>query len=149
MPNRTPRRPRRLNGLIAGIGAMMLAQAATAADLTVTIADLRSARGEVHIALYDDAQAFPKDGRYIADQIVPANAAVAVFADLAPGTYAIATYHDENGNGGFDRGLLGLPLEGYGFSNDAHAVFGPPDFEEAAFQVEEPGTQITIHMVNW
>lgn len=149
MPNREPRKRNGLIGLIAGIGASMVAQAAVAADLTVTIADLRSARGEVHIALYDDARAFPKDGRYIANKTVPANAAVAVFAGLAPGTYAIATYHDENGNGDFDRGLLGLPLEGYGFSNDAHAVFGPPDFEDAGFQVEETGTHVTIRMINW
>jgi uncharacterized protein (DUF2141 family) len=149
MPHRKPRSRKRLIGLIAGTGALILAQTAAAADLTITLTDLRSSRGTVHVALYDSPEAFPEDGLYIADRIVPAASAIAVFADIAPGTYAVATFHDENGNGEFDQGFLGLPLEGYAFSNEAHAVFGPPDFADAAFTVGPEGTAITIGMINW
>jgi uncharacterized protein (DUF2141 family) len=35
-----------------------------------------------------------------------------------------------------DFNLVGMPLEGYGFSNDATGTFGPPDFDGAAFRVK-------------
>ena len=38
--------------------------------------------------------------------------------NVKPGNYAIAVFHDLNGNGKLDRNLIGLPSEPYGFSND-------------------------------
>ncbi|MFQ5624920.1 MAG: DUF2141 domain-containing protein, partial [Paracoccaceae bacterium] len=70
-----------------------------------------------------------------------------VFSDLKPGTYAIAVYHDENENRELDRGFLGIPLEGFGFSNDSFIGFGAPDFADAAVTVPGKGTRITIHMI--
>jgi uncharacterized protein (DUF2141 family) len=59
-----------------------------------------------------------------------------VIHDLHAGKYAIASYHDENGNGKLDTNALGIPEEGYGFSNDARGTFGPPKFSEAAFDFD-------------
>jgi uncharacterized protein (DUF2141 family) len=58
-----------------------------------------------------------------------------VFNDLPPGEYAAAVFHDENSSGAFDTNFLGLPEEGYGFSNGTRAGFGPPSFDEAAVAV--------------
>ena len=41
-----------------------------------------------------------------------------MFDDLAPARYAVAVYHDVNGNGRLDTVPPGLPTEPYGFSND-------------------------------
>jgi len=71
---------------------------------------------------------------------------VAVFTDLAPGAYAVAAYHDENGNGEFDQGFLGLPLEGYGFSRDASGFLSAPSFSSAAVLLEEGGKTIRIRL---
>jgi len=68
------------------------------------------------------------------------------FKNLQPGRYAIATYHDENSNGKFDQGFLGIPLEGYAFSNAATVFLGPPDFSEAAITLSENNSQQTIIM---
>ena len=54
---------------------------------------------------------------------------------MKAGVYAIAVYHDENNNGQFDR-LFAIPLEKYGFSNNAKVFLGPPTFKEASFQVK-------------
>jgi uncharacterized protein (DUF2141 family) len=59
-----------------------------------------------------------------------------VIQDLPAGNYAIASYHDENGNGKLDTNALGMPEEGYGFSNDARGTFGPPKFSEAVFEFD-------------
>ena len=78
--------------------------------------------------------------------MAPAGGVTIVVRGLAAGTYAVAVYHDENGNGAFDQGFLGIPLEDYGFSNDAGAFFGPPSFAEAAFRIGAAGGRITIRL---
>lgn len=132
---------------LALVGAAVAAPA-SAADLAVRVIDLRSAKGDVHFALYDRADGFPKPGAFVdgARARAGADGAETVFDDIEPGTYAIAVYHDENGNGRFDTFLLRLPVEGYGFSNDAPLSFGPPPFDAAAVQVPRAGAEIVIKM---
>ncbi|MCJ2123655.1 DUF2141 domain-containing protein [Methylobacterium sp. J-077] len=67
------------------------------------------------------------------------------FRDIAPGTYAVAAFQDENGNGRLDRTGLGLPLEPYGFSG-AVARRARPDFSDAAFALREPGTAVRVRL---
>jgi len=117
-----------------------------AAELRVTVTGLRSAKGDLHFAVYATAEHFPKREGRVAKAVVKAGprGATKVFAKLALGIYAVAVYHDENGNDEFDQEIFGIPLEDYGFSNGATAFFGPPDFAAAAFAVELGGTAITI-----
>jgi len=124
---------------------------AFAAELNVTVTGLRSTQGEVHVALYDDPGRFPENEKYIADEIVTAKAdeVTVTFKGLAAGNYALAVYHDENGNREFDQIIFGIPLEGYGFSNGATVFFGPPDFEDAAVTLDEPAAEIAIRMTYW
>lgn len=122
-----------------------------AADLAVEVLNLRSDRGEVRVGLFDDARTFATDAGKIAEIVLkPADGvAKGAFANLAPGTYAIAAYHDENSNRSFDKGLLGWPLEGYGFSNDAPVFLGAPPFARAAFPVAAEGARVVFRMVYW
>jgi uncharacterized protein (DUF2141 family) len=114
----------------------------------VVVTGARSDRGTIEYGVYDRADAFPGDEGSIAGGEVPADRAGAriVVSGLKPGRYAIAVFHDENGNGAFDQGFLGIPLEDYGFSNDAPAFFGPPSFDDAAVTVGPGGTTVTIRL---
>lgn len=134
--------------LVLIVGVLLAAGPVRAADLLVHIVDLRSGEGEVHIALYDSADRFPTPDGPREKAVVKAagSNATTVFRDLPPGTYATATYHDENGNGHFDQGLLGVPLEGYAFSNDVRPVLAAPDFRSAAVPVPEGGREVVIRM---
>ncbi len=109
---------------------------------------LRSGDGDVHVAVYDSPETFPDSGEMAADAVVPArpDGVLAAFPGLAPGTYAVAVYHDENANHDFDQGIFGVPLECYAFSNGAYPFLGPPGFDEAAVTVEPGGTEIVIPM---
>jgi len=121
---------------------------ALAADLTVIVTGLRSDKGDVHVALYDRADAFPDGDGMLDERKVPiqGGAARARFDGLAPGAYAVATYHDENGNHDFDTNVIGFPLEGYAFSMGAQVFLGPPTFREAAFDVGEGTNETRIVM---
>jgi len=58
------------------------------------------------------------------------------FEDVAIGTYAIAVFQDKDTDGKLDSNLFGAPTEPYGFSNNVYGRFGPPDFEDVSFKVE-------------
>ena len=122
---------------------------ASAAELRVRIDELHSRNGIMRFALYDRAAGFPTyAGRkaYL-DIPVPREGDVeAVFTDLAPGTYAVAVYHDENANGEFNQGFLGFPLEGYGFSNNARGFLSAPSFASAAVRLSEDGLAIRLRL---
>lgn len=60
-----------------------------------------------------------------------------VFQDVPEGDYAVSVLHDLNDNKKMDENLVGIPKEGFGFSNDAMGAFGPPTFRQCEFPVKK------------
>ncbi len=125
----------RMKSLVLALLVLSMAGAtAKAADLIVTVKNVRGDKGSVMIAVYDKSNYMHEDQTQL-KQSSNANAGEVkfVFHDVPAGTYAVASYHDENDNKKLDRNFVGLPKEGYGFSNDARGTTGPPAFSQAAF----------------
>ena len=103
----------------------------------VKILDIRNSTGAVACALFESSVGFPTEYLHAASRImvikVRDRQARCDFEDIAPGSYALAVVHDENMNGKLDVNWLGIPIEGYGFSNDASAMLGAPSFSAASF----------------
>ena len=120
------------------------APAAQAERLTVVIDNLRSAKGIVRLAVWSRAEGFTDTDQALIRADLPARAREVRFdlGELPPGRYAIASYHDENGDGEFDRTWIGLPDEGLGFSNGAWIGLSAPSFREAAFELK-PAPQVS------
>jgi uncharacterized protein (DUF2141 family) len=100
-------------------------------SLIVEIVNLENNKGVVIVDIVD------KNEESVTDQsskIVDKKCTM-VFKDLKNGTYAIRYFHDENSNEELDMNFLGIPKEGFGFSNDAMGRFGPKDFSEWLFEV--------------
>ncbi|HVO13680.1 MAG TPA: DUF2141 domain-containing protein [Alphaproteobacteria bacterium] len=119
---------------------------AAAADLRVTVEGLRNDKGHVSFGLYDEPDKFPGRAGVIQGgrAKIEGGRAVFTFHDLTPGRYAVSLFHDENDDGKFDRSLIGLPLEGYGFSNNPKVVLSAPSFDDCAVTVGEAGAETTI-----
>ncbi len=115
-------------------------------EVTIVIDNLRSARGRVRIALWSGPDGFTDADAAIVETGQPARSGEVRFTipGLAPGRYAVASYHDENGNGKFDQTWIGLPDEGLGFSNGAWIGFGPPAFDEAAVEISADAHVIVV-----
>lgn len=113
---------------------------AAALTLTVEITDARSAQGTVNAALYNDATTWLQVGNAVQITKVPAagDKTVLVFTGLAPGRYALSSYHDENANGKMDTNVLGMPTERYGFTGSP--ALGAPAFDAAAVDVQADTT---------
>ena len=65
--------------------------------------------------------------------------------DVPAGTYAIAVFHDENGNNELDTNMFGVPKEPVAFSKAKMKLFGPPKFDECQFQVSSD-TELIIYL---
>jgi uncharacterized protein (DUF2141 family) len=100
-------------------------------SLTIEIGSLESNKGQVIVDLLD------KNEKSIKDQTIKItdNKCTVVFKDLKHDQYAIRYFHDENSNEELDTNILGIPKEGFGFSNDAIGKFGPKKFSEWLFEV--------------
>lgn len=124
----------------------MLGGAAPVADLTIDVTGLRSTRGELRLCLTANPHKFPScvgDVRAIA-RSVPAGQRQVRFDALPLGGWAVAVIHDANGNARLDT-VLGIPREGFGFSNNPPVGFGAPDFSAARFTLAADGTE-TVRM---
>ncbi|MEM7711519.1 MAG: DUF2141 domain-containing protein [Pseudomonadota bacterium] len=126
--------------------------------LHLVLEGLRSTKGSLRVCLWSDGEGFPdcRKNTHVQRVNVAADAAMNGLAngvagtsgedgeerivtldltDLPAGEYGISVIHDENDNRRLDKGFIGLPAEGVGFSNNAKATFGPPKFKKARFPV--------------
>ena len=122
--------------------------------LTVKVKGIRNAKGKIGVVLYGKEDGFPMDpSSSVARQMVEIDpktmTATAVFANLPAGTYAATVLHDENLIGKMEFDAQGVPLEGYGVSNDPDSSSGPPSYDAAKFAVSGPDTAIVISMIYW
>jgi uncharacterized protein (DUF2141 family) len=111
-------------------------QTAQANIIHVEVEGLRNDKGQAVCDLFSSAPDFPKKrDKAVAHgtSVITNRHAVCEFPSVAPGTYAVSVFHDENSNGKLDTNFMGIPREGVGASNDAKGHFGPPKFDAAAF----------------
>ena len=124
--------------------SMAYAQTGT---INVEISGVEDPKGLMSIGLYSKEKGFPDDGKeYKGTEVeVTGQTVVYTFKDVPFGTYAMAVFHDTNSNGKLDKNFLGIPKEGYAFSNNVFGTFGPPDFKDTSFELSGSKT-IKIEM---
>jgi uncharacterized protein (DUF2141 family) len=136
--------------VFAVLPAAGLAQSSSCPGIHVKILNIRNSTGTVDCALFESPVGFPIEFLHYATNIMVIKIRDAQarcdFLDIPPGTYALAVIHDENMNGKLDTKWLGIPTEGYGFSNDAKAMLGPPSFSAASFRYDGQNMELTISL---
>jgi uncharacterized protein (DUF2141 family) len=129
------------------LALLLAASPASAAELVITVDGIRSDRGDIRVSVYAGAAEWPDKSAGANDQAKKAQRGSLVFRyQLPPGIYAANGYHDENGNGKFDTSLLGLPEEGYMFSNNVKPFLSAPSFESASFKLPPEGAAISMRV---
>ena len=132
------------NNILITLLSIFLVAGARAGTLTVEVNNIEKA-GEMHLAIYDDADVFENDNGdkggaakgIIEGVIEDVKTGTASYQfEIPNGTYAIGIFVDANYNNKMDRNFLGIPKEQYGFSNNAKGSFGPPSFKDASFAMK-------------
>ena len=132
----------------ASLFAALLAAGATqAADLTVTVTDIRASTGTIRIAVVNSEAAWNNEAAPVVRKaiVVSGKEATFQFPGLPPGQYAVQVRHDENDNGKFDTNFVGLPIEGYGFSNNPQ-VMRRANYDEARFDLAADGGSVVVRL---
>ena len=129
---------------LALAAAFCVAGSASAASIEVRVQGV-TAKGKVLVAVCDKTT-FLKDCAYSGSAPAKAGETVVTVDGVPTGSWAVLSYQDENDNGKLDRNVLGIPKEPYAFSRDARGRFGPPSFEEAAFELRDEKAVTTIKL---
>lgn len=117
------------------------------ARIRVILPNVRSSRGQVRVSLFgsDPSQwVRSKGGKLIRFDVTATRGRMEVCMPLphGAGRYAVALYHDENGDNRYS-----LTGEGYGFSNNARSgLFGPPSHSQALFEAGPALTDLEIRV---
>ena len=117
------------------------------ATLTVHVQNVAEG-GTVRLGLYDRV-GYPNDNSEptaAADVKAVAGETVITLRDVPLGVYAIETYQDVNDNDKMDTTWLGLPLEPYGFSRDAHPILSKPPFSKVKFTLVAGEQSQSLHL---
>ncbi|WGK69750.1 DUF2141 domain-containing protein [Candidatus Haliotispira prima] len=125
-----------------------------AESIHILVRNVEKSQGIVHLGLYDQAKNFAKKRTpAMAGFYIKAVTPVTEFllGNIAPGRYAIAVYHDLNGDKKLNQNLFGVPVERYGFSHNIFGKLGSaPRFEQASFEVKEGKvTELVIDLKEW
>ncbi|MEM7381135.1 MAG: DUF2141 domain-containing protein [Bacteroidota bacterium] len=107
--------------------------------LSVEVQGVKNSEGKISVAIYKDPKGFLKfDQVYKSDSTSAKKGTTRLLIeDLPEGEYALAIFHDENGNNELDTNWLGIPKEDIGFSNAKMKTFGPPSFKECSIPLHE------------
>lgn len=115
-------------------------------SLTVVVKNVKETKGKIAVALFNSEKDFTKNRLQGKTTVAESGEVHVVFENLAPGEYAVSVMHDANQNDDLDSNAFGIPKEGFGFSNDAMGMFGPPSFEKAKFKIEAVEKKIVISL---
>jgi len=119
-------------------------------NIEIRITGLRNTKGKVSVNLFNGKEGFPDDPLksfgWKTVKIVP-DTVVIVFEDLPYGNYAVSVLHDENSNGKMEKNFLGIPKEGFAFSNNISPKFSSPSFDEAMIKLKEKKMKTQLKML--
>jgi len=108
-------------------------------DLTISIPNLKSRAGELQIGIYNNKETFPHvDEQYKVIYLdLKDFSGVFTIQDLPKGQYAVALFHDENADKICNTNFLGVPREGYGFSNNIRPFVSAPSFSDCSINLNQ------------
>ncbi len=137
--------------LLSFIPTQVLGQGVQLGSLRVVIEGIKNAKGQIKVGIEKSAAEFDQgplhEARYRGETVLSKEGRIEVlFRDLPLGSYAVKSFHDEDGNGQLNTNFMGIPTEDYGFSNDARGTMGPAKFQDARFDFDVPEKTITIRL---
>lgn len=116
--------------------------------LSVELTNIRNKEGSLFIFLYNYENQFP-DNPFKYFEVKKANInnnrMLVNIPNMDKGHYAISIVDDENDNDDLDR-FLGIPTEGYGFSNNVKPLLSMPNYSDLLFELDQNWLKLNLKL---
>ena len=111
-------------------------------QLEIVCSGVSPQQGSMHVGIFDNADDFKNKTEPVYESILRISDTISThfFDNIDSGEYAVAVFHDINGDGALNKKKLGIPIEGVGFSGSLKNTIRPPDFDEASFSLQADTT---------
>ncbi|MFB9295239.1 DUF2141 domain-containing protein [Persicitalea jodogahamensis] len=117
--------------------------------LHIEIQNIQKSGGTLRVGIYKPGEKFKTATPFMNRQIrIEKPGVQRVEFELAPGTYAVALYHDLNDNNKIDKHFFGYPKEPFGLSNNFRPLFSAPEFHDCAIELPVHGKSISIALID-
>ena len=106
------------------------------ANVVVTLTGVKQGSGgNLRVGLFNEGNFLktPVEGKIVK---ASSESVEVKFENIRDGDYALSVIHDVNENGELDKTKLGIPREGFAFSNNVMGKKGPPTYQQAKFEVK-------------
>lgn len=110
------------------------------AEIKLIVHNIKSSEGLVRVAVFKDSYNFniEPDFAFAFNKEEIENGQLECTFQLPKGQYAFSLLDDKNENNSMEFNKLGIPKEGFGFSNNAKIrLFKAPKFEKCKVSIEE------------
>jgi|WetSurSiteA1Bulk_404760.scaffolds.fasta_scaffold49031_2 uncharacterized protein (DUF2141 family) len=111
-----------------------------AQDVEVTIKNIKNNKGQIVIGVFRDEPTYLKEDAFLIRKFVKkdmVNGEMKIRFTMEPGVYGLTLLDDENNSGLMEYNFIGIPKEGFGFSDYYHSGFTKPKFETFKFTLEK------------
>jgi uncharacterized protein (DUF2141 family) len=115
--------------LFIGLASYIQAQHET----EIVVTGVRSPKGKIQLNVFKDQASYSDEHPYKKlgfDKKDLANGTLTINCELEPGVYGFTIIDDENANGKIDKNFIGIPKEGFGFSNFFMQKLKKPSFDD-------------------
>lgn len=120
--------------------------------MDITFTNIKDAKGKVYVAVYNAESGFLNEDKALLREVFSVEKSGSLNVHLKidkEGRYAVAAFHDLNGNGKLDKNMMGVPTEPYAFSNNARPKLRAPHWSEANFAWKPGAGAVSLKLEKW
>ncbi len=133
--------------LFIGLLFILFASYTKAQETQIKVTDIRSGKGNIILNVFKDNDSYDKNQSYkkfTFDKKALLNGTLNVHINIEPGVYGITMIDDENEDGKINKNFVGIPKEGFGFSNFLMTKMKKPSFDDFKVDLKSIKHQVTI-----
>lgn len=116
-------------------------------NTNIKISDIRSSKGQIILNVFKNSEDYEQEKvfkKLVFEKKAVDNGIMNINCDLDPGVYGITIIDDENKNGELNKNFIGIPKEGFGFSNFFMEKMKKPVFDDFKITIKTQNNKITI-----
>lgn len=117
----------------------------------LTLDEIKNSNGQILLSIFTQSEGFPYKPdttiKLVKDTLIMNKQINFKIENLPFGEYAFAICDDENFNHTMNYNRIGLPCEGFGFSNNINPIISPPKYKLCKIKLDTNEINIKINLI--